>query len=498
MAADVRPIIEMKGINKIFPGVHALKDVDFTIYPGEVRGLVGENGAGKSTLMNVLGGVIPPNSGTIMFDGKKITIASTKKAEELGISFIHQELSLFSNMDIASNIYIHHMPKKYGLLNKKKLFADTKEILKVLQLDRRPSKQVGALKIGEQQLVEIGRSLAQKTRVLVLDEPTSSLTKPEVRILFSLIKSLKEKGVAVIFITHRLEEIYDVCDNITIMRDGAVIQTSKLSEIERSEIITKMIGTTIKEFYSQKFTNPGEELIAVNNICRKDKLSNVSFNVRRGEIVGIYGLMGSGRTEILRSIFGLDKIDSGQILVKGKPGNIKRPMDAIKKGIALVTEDRHLEGLVLGESVKYNIPLANLPSISINKFFVKKDKEAKIAEESVANLKIKTPTIKRVVRFLSGGNQQKVVIAKWLNTNPSLLIMDEPTRGIDVGAKHELYVIMEELVKQGVGILLVSSELPEMIGVCNRVIVLKEGEVKASLSDEEVNSENLLSAAMGV
>ncbi len=498
MAADVKPIIEMKGINKYFPGVHALKDVNFTLYPGEVRGLVGENGAGKSTLMNVLGGVFPPNNGTILFDGEKVNIDSTRKAEELGISFIHQELSLFCNMDIASNIYIHHMPKKGGFLDKKKLYHDTNEILKVLQLDRKPSKQVSALKIGEQQLVEIGRSLAQKTRVLVLDEPTSSLTKPEVRILFSLIKSLKEKGVAIVFISHRLEEIYDVCDNITIMRDGAEIKTSPLCDIERSEIVNKMIGTTLNEFYSQKYTNPGEELICLKNVCRKDKLNNVSFNVRRGEIVGIYGLMGSGRTEILRSIFGLDKIDSGEILVKGKPGNINKPMDAIKQGIAMVTEDRHLEGLVLGESVKYNISLANLPSISTNRFFVKKEKEVRIADQSVADLKIKTPTIKRVVRFLSGGNQQKVVIAKWLNTNPSLLIMDEPTRGIDVGAKHELYVIMEDLVKKGVGILLVSSELPEMIGVCNRVIVLKEGEVKASLSDQEVNSENLLSAAMGV
>ena len=498
MAADIRPIIEMKGINKYFPGVHALKDVNFTLYPGEVRGLVGENGAGKSTLMNVLGGVFPPNEGTILFDGEKVTIDSTGKAEALGISFIHQELSLFGNMDIASNIYIHHMPKKGGLLDKKKLYRDTNEILKMLQLDRKPSKQVSALKIGEQQLVEIGRSLAQKTRVLVLDEPTSSLTKPEVRILFSLIRSLKEKGVAVVFISHRLEEIYDVCDNITIMRDGTEIQTAALCDIERGEIVNKMIGTTLNEFYSQKYTDPGEELICLNNVCRKDKLSNVSFNVRRGEIVGIYGLMGSGRTEILRSIFGLDKIDAGEILVKGKPGNIKKPMDAIRHGIAMVTEDRHLEGLVLGESVKYNISLANLPSIATNRFFVKKEKETKIAEQCVTDLRIKTPTIKRVVRFLSGGNQQKVVIAKWLNTNPSLLIMDEPTRGIDVGAKHELYVIMEELVKKGVGILLVSSELPEMIGVCNRVIVLKEGEIKASLSDQEVNSENLLSAAMGV
>ncbi len=498
MAEEVRPIIEMKGINKYFPGVHALRDVDFTLYPGEVRGLVGENGAGKSTLMNVLGGVFPPNTGTILFDGQKVTIDSTSKAEELGISFIHQELSLFRNMDIASNIYIHHMPRKYGLLDKKRLYKDTSEILKVMQLDRKPSKQVGALKIGEQQLVEIGRSLAQKTRVLVLDEPTSSLTKPEVRILFSLIKSLKEKGVAVVFITHRLEEIYDVCDNITIMRDGQVVATSPLKDIDGGEIVNKMLGTTMNEFYVEKTRTAGEELIQLKNICRKDKLNNISFNVRRGEIVGIYGLMGSGRTEILRSIFGLDKVDSGEILLQGKQVSIKKPMDAIKSGIAMVTEDRHLEGLVLGESVKYNISLANLPSISTGRLFVKKEKEDKIAAKSVEDLKIKTPTIKRMVRFLSGGNQQKVVIAKWLNTNPSLLIMDEPTRGIDVGAKHELYVIMDELAKQGVGILLVSSELPEIIGVCNRVIVLKEGEIKASLDGGEVNSENLLSAAMGV
>ena len=488
----------MKGINKYFPGVHALQNVDFRLYPGEVRGLVGENGAGKSTLMNVLGGIFPPNSGTILFDGKEVTIENSQKAEQLGISFIHQELSLFRNMDIASNIYIHHLPKKNGLLDKKKLYKDTEEILKTLQLDRRPSKTLGALKIGEQQLVEIGRSLAQKTRVLVLDEPTSSLTKPEVRILFSLIKSLKEKGVAIIFITHRLEEIYDVCDNITIMRDGNVIQTSQLEKIERSEIVNKMIGTTLGEFYSHKERKLGDELLCIENLCRKDKLSDVSFKVHGGEIVGIYGLMGSGRTEILRSIFGLDKIDAGKFTFKGKPVAIKKPLDAINLGIAMVTEDRHLEGLVLGESVQYNITLANLRSITNNRVFIRREKETKIAEESVVSLKIKTPTIKRMVKFLSGGNQQKVVIAKWLNTDPSLLIMDEPTRGIDVGAKHELYTIMEDLVKKGVGILLVSSELPELIGVCDRVIVLKEGELKASFTLEEINSENLLSAAMGV
>ena len=494
---EKKPVLTMKAINKIFPGVHALKNVDFELFPGEVHGLVGENGAGKSTLMNVMGGVFSPTSGKIFLDNNEVSIETSRKAEELGISFVHQELSLFRNLDIATNLYVHHLPKKNGFLDKKRLFKDTGDILNSIKLAKRPQQLVGHLKIGEQQLVEIGRSLAQKTRILVLDEPTSSLTKPEIRVLFDLIKSLKSKGVAIVFITHRLDEIYDVCDKITIMRDGEKLLTSKLEDIERGEIISNMIGRQLHEFYEHETHVAGEVLLELKGVSRKDKLENISFEIRKGEIVGLYGLMGSGRTEIVRSIFGLDKIDSGEIFIEGRKKSIKKPLNAINNGVAMVSEDRHLEGLVLTESVKYNISLANLKSISKRKAFVDSKKEIEIANKNVKNLNIKTPTINRMVKFLSGGNQQKVVIAKWLNTSPKLLLMDEPTRGVDVGAKREIYKIIDSLVMSGVGIFLVSSELPELLGLCDRVLVIKEGRINANLEKLDITTEKLLSAAMG-
>jgi len=498
-AQAAQPVLELRGINKSFPGVRALKDVDFALYPGEVHGLVGENGAGKSTLMNVLGGVFPCDSGKIFLNGTQTVIDSTSKAEQLGISFVHQELSLFPNLDIASNLYIQNMPREGGFLDKRKLYADTERILAEIELSyRKPRTLVGDLRLGEQQLVEIGKALAQHTKILVLDEPTSSLTKTEIRVLIHLIQTLKKNGVAIVFISHRLDEIYEICDRITIMRDGARILTSPIREITRGEIVRNMIGREVSEMYTHMNRVPGEELLRVEHLSRKNVLGNIRFSIHRGEIVGLYGLMGSGRTEIMKSVFGLYHTDSCDIYVRGKKVEIKKPEDAIKEGIALVTEDRHHEGLVLNESVKFNYTLANLDAYRTSLGTFNQKKESQRVIDSIGKLNIKTPSAKRQVRYLSGGNQQKVVVAKWLETNPQIILLDEPTRGIDVGAKRELYKLMEGLLETGVGILMISSELPEVLSLCDHVLVLKEGSIVADIPNEELNSEHLLVAAMGV
>lgn len=488
----------MEKIDKTFPGVHALKEVDFDLKAGEVCGILGENGAGKSTLMNVLGGIYPCEKGRIWVDGKEVQIKTPKIAEELGISFIHQELSLFKEMDIATNIYIQQLPKKGPFLDKSKLFKDAKEILKRVGLEnRRPEQCVGELKIGEQQLVEIGRTLAQNTKILILDEPTSSLTNSEIEILFKIVRSLKEQGVSIIFITHRMDEIFEICDSVMVMRDGTRILKTDITKISRNDIITNMLGKSMDEQYEHQEHNQGELLLSVKKLTKKNKLNQVSFDVHRGKLIGLYGLLGSGRTEVLRSIFGLDKFDSGEIIYKGEKLDLKSPQDAIDHKIAMVTEDRHKEGLVLGRSVAFNLSLANLKEVK-GKLFVARKKEAEIADHRIGEMRIKTPSINREVQFLSGGNQQKVVIAKWLQIKPDLLLLDEPTRGVDIGAKREIYNIIDSLLAEGMGVIMVSSELPEIIGLCDEVVVLKEGSVSAIFTTpEEINSVHLLKAAMG-
>ena len=333
--------------------------------------------------------------------------------------------------------------------------------------------------------------------MLILDEPTSSLTNSEIKILFSIVRGLKERGVAVIFITHRMDEIFEICDTLMVMRDGERVLKSKIGDISRAEIITAMLGRNMQEQYHHDAYSIGRELLTVKGLCRKNKLSNISFSVHEGELLGIYGLLGSGRSELLRSIFGLDAFDSGQISLYGEPVHIGSPRAAIEKGIGMVTEDRHKEGLVLGRSVSFNLTLANLKAIK-GHVFVSPKKEAAIGERNIGELRIKTPSAKRMVQFLSGGNQQKVVVSKWLNTKPRLLLMDEPTRGIDIGAKREMYSIIESILREGVGIIMVSSELPELIGLCDHVIVLKEGRIAAEiLEPNEISSKRLLEAAMG-
>ncbi|MBR0397416.1 MAG: sugar ABC transporter ATP-binding protein [Eubacterium sp.] len=475
-----------------------MQNVDFSLEKGEVCAILGENGAGKSTLMNILGGIYQMNAGKIQIEGKEVTMRNAHDAEMQGIAFIHQELSLFPQMDIASNIFIQELPKKGTLLNSRKLNKDTEEILKHVRLShRKPNELVGDLKIGEQQLVEIGRTLIRGIKVLILDEPTSSLSSAEISTLFDIVRELKAQGTAIVFITHHMDEIYEICDTLMIMRDGKRITKCGVRDISRAEVVNMMLGRTAEEQYSHPGRTYGKEVLAVKGLTRQGKLKNIHFNVRAGEMVGLYGLLGSGRTEVLRSIFGLDKFQSGEIIYMGDPVRIRNPKEAISKGIAMVTEDRHKEGLVLEESVRFNMTLANLKAIQAGAF-INRNKEKGLSEKGVEALRIKTPSVKRTVKFLSGGNQQKVVLAKWLNTNPKLILLDEPTRGIDVGAKQEIYGIVENLLSKGVAVIMVSSEVPELLGVCDRVVVLRNGEQVCELvNDDKLQPGTLLEAAMG-
>ena len=492
------PLLSMRGIHKRFPGVHALKGVDFDLEAGEVCGILGENGAGKSTLMNVLGGVYPCEEGEIRINGEVVHIKDTKTAERYGISFIHQELSLFRNLDIATNIYVQNMPSSAGLLDRRRMSGDAKEILKRVGLEHcHPRQKVSELKIGEQQLVEIGRTLAHDTKILILDEPTSSLTKQEITILFDIVRRLKAEGVAIVFITHRMDEIYEICDSVMVMRDGEKILKAGINDISRTDVIRNMLGRDVEEQYAHAEHHKGELLLEVKDLSTADKLEGVSFEVHRGELVSLYGLLGSGRTEVLRCIFGLDPYSGGEFVFKGEKYHPQAPRDAINKKIAMVTEDRHKEGLVLIHSVGSNIVTASLDKIR-GAFGIDSRKEREICRKHIADLNIKTPSAAQLAKNLSGGNQQKVVLAKWLEIGPDLLLLDEPTRGIDIGAKREIYTIIDRLLEQGMGVIMVSSELPEVLSLSDRVVVLKEGKMSADFRDSnEITNVNLLKAAMG-
>lgn len=494
--ADV--LLEMKGVDKRFFGVHALKNVDFSLNSGEVIGLIGENGAGKSTLMKVLGGVYQADEGEIWLDGKKIEVKQPSDATDLGISFIHQELSLFPDLDIATNIFIQHIPSKGSFVKNKELREKTRKILDEIGLGYcKPEQRLGTLQIGERQLVEIGRCLAMDTKILVLDEPTSSLTNKEVKILFDLIKRMRAKGVSVIFISHRLDELFEICDRITVMRDGEHVATVNAADVTPKELIHMVIGRDLNEMFEAENTSFGEERLRVENLVHSTRFRNISFSVHAGEIVGLYGLLGSGRSETARSIFGLEKFKSGNIYVDGKKTKISSPTVAINNGIGFVSEDRRLEGLVLDHSVRNNLSIVNLKSLSRLFDYLDRKREDRMCSKNVSDFRIATDRLTKAVKYLSGGNQQKVVIAKWLNINPKILILDEPTRGVDVGAKKEIYSILSELTKQGIAVLVISSELNEVMGLCDRVLVLRKGELVDEISKADFTKERLLSASMG-
>ncbi len=491
-------LLEMKGIHKSFPGVKVLEDVQFSLQSGELHALMGENGAGKSTLMKILGGIYTKDSGEILVEGVKQEIDSTKAATALGISIIHQELNLISYLSVMENMFLGR-EFTYGqsrFVNWRKMREEAEKYLSMLNIGIDPGTLVEELSVGQQQMIEIAKALSTNARILVLDEPTAALTDREIAALFEVIASLKKKGVGMIYISHRMEEIFQISDRITVLRDGKYIGTKQTSETNMDELVRMMVGRDIKDRFPKIQIPIGNERIRVEGLSTKSKLKNISFHVRSGEILGIAGLMGAGRTELAKALFGVDPVDQGRIYVDGKETTIRQPIDAIQAGIAFVTEDRKQEGLILSLSIRENLSLPNLGKLS-SAGFMNKAREKQLSEATIDKLQIKTPHQEQPVGSLSGGNQQKVVIGKWLATEPKILILDEPTRGVDIGAKKEIYDLMNQLAAQGVAIIMISSELPEVLGMSDRILVMHEGRLTAEFTKAEATQENIMHAATG-
>ncbi len=491
-------ILKMCNIHKTFPGVYALRNIDFDLRYGEVHALLGENGAGKSTLIKVLAGIYSVDKGQIFIKGKECKIGSVKASQSYGISVIHQELNLIPHMTVAENIFLGREPTqgKTRFVNFKKLNDTAQDLLNSLSLAIKATDKICSLSVAQQQMVEIAKALSVDAEIIIMDEPTSSLTDKEVEMLFTTINNLRRKNISIIYISHRMEELFQITDRITVMRDGQYIGTKVTKETTKDELIAMMVGRELKDLYIKTKHPIGETVLEVKNLERKNVLHNINLSLRKGEILGVSGLVGAGRTELVRAIFGIDSFDSGEITLEGKSLNIKSPLDAVDNGIVLVPENRKEQGLVLLRSVGYNITLTVLKKF-INRIKVNKKLEESIVEDYIERLSIKTPSKEQRAGNLSGGNQQKIVIAKWLATNPKVLILDEPTRGVDVGAKSEIYSIMNTLAKQGVGIIMVSSELPEVINMSDRVLVMCNGEIGGVLEKEEIDQEIIMHYATG-
>lgn len=487
-------LFSMKDINKSFGPVKVLKNVQLEVEKGEIHALMGENGAGKSTLMNILGGVIQKDSGEILFGNQMIENHSPQIAKDLGIGFVHQEFNLAESLTVAENIYMGRLPyknEKLGIVDYKKLHDNTEYYLNMLGVNIKPTDVVYKLSTASKQMIEIAKALSLNAKVIIFDEPTTSLSDKDVEVLFIIINALKQKGISSVYISHRMEEIHQLCDRITILRDGQYISTDNVKDLTDQEIIKKLVGRNLDNLYPERNVEVGEIALEVKNLSdTKGAVKNVSFNVRKGEVVGFAGLVGSGRTELMRLVFGADPVESGEIFVKGQKVNIKSPVEAINNGICLLTEDRKNQGVALGLSIKENINMTALKSNIINHKEVKKK-----VDELVENLQIKISSVDKPVSSLSGGNQQKVVLAKWLNTSNDIYIFDEPTKGIDIGAKSEIYAIINQLVADGKAVIIVSSEIPELLGTVDRTYVLNEGRLTGELSIEESTQEKIMELA---
>jgi len=507
--ATQETVLEMKGIVKRFPGVIALKNVTFSASRGEVHGLVGENGAGKSTLMKVLSGVhpYPTYEGELHIKGDHVRFAGTREAEEKGVAIIHQELNLIPELTVAENIFLGREPVKPPLafVDRKKMAAESRKLLGEFKLEVEPGTPVKDLTVGKMQMVEIAKALSVNTDILVLDEPTSALTEKEINSLFKIIRGLKERGVTMIYISHKLEEVFEICDRVTVLRDGETVKTLPIGELNRDLLVSLMVGRELTNLYPPRESDTGDEAIRVKDFCVDHPflpgeriVRNVSFSARRGEILGFAGLMGSGRSEVVTALFGsFPASTEGEVYIDNSKVKLVNPRKAIRDGVGLVTEDRKRFGLVLSMSVGENISLACLPSVSPYQW-VNRKKENAVIEKYIRELNVKTSGKNVIVNTLSGGNQQKVVISKWLATSPKILILDEPTRGVDVGARFEIYQIMNELVSRGVCIIMISSDLPEVIGMSDRIIVMHEGEITGEFTDkEEFSQEEIMACATG-
>ncbi|KAA5930257.1 sugar ABC transporter ATP-binding protein [Pantoea sp. Bo_2] len=487
--------LEAEGISKFFPGVKALDNVSLRVRPGTVHALMGENGAGKSTLMKCLIGMYRPDKGTIKIKGEPVQFQDTMDALRSGISMIHQELNLVPFMTVAENIWLGREPMKFGLVDHARLNQKTQELLNRLNIRLKADRMVGELSIASQQMVEIAKAVSWDSDIVIMDEPTSALTETEVAHLFTIIRDLREQGKAIIYISHKMDEIFNITDEVSIFRDGSWIASDQTAKYTRQSLITQMVGRELTQLFPKFNSAIGEEVLTVCNLTCKDRFTDVSFSVRRGEILGVAGLVGAGRSEVMESLFGMESFDSGEILIDGVPVTIDSPSTAIEKGMAFLTEDRKKSGLFLVLSVMENMSIVNMPEYSGKSGFVSHVKMAQDCMEQIRRLNIKTPTMDQIINNLSGGNQQKVLIARWLLAQPKILILDEPTRGIDVGAKAEIYRLISELANRGVAIIMVSSELPEILGMSDRVMVMHGGRITGILNKEEADQETILSLA---
>ena len=497
MTEERVPLIELKNITKIFPGVKALSEVCFTLYPGEVHALCGENGAGKSTLIKVMTGAHQADGGEYFIDGKPVHISSTQEGIALGVSCVYQELSIAPQLDVAKNLYIGNLPMKGKFIDHKKLYHDAAEILEQLGMSISPKTIAGDLSVGQQQMIEIGRALTRNARCIIMDEPTSSLSEAETETLFKIINILqKERGIAIIYISHKLDEVMQLSDRITVIRDGQNVVTMNTADATQESLITNMLGRALDTMYDKQDIPFGDTVLEVKNLTSPGVFEDISFDVRAGETVGFFGLVGAGRSEIMRAIFGVDKYTDGSVTICGKPLKAGSPSAAIEAGIGFCTEDRKKEGLMLRLSILLNMTLVKLPDIS-RAGVIDRKRQKELGDHYVDAISIKTPSLAQLAGNLSGGNQQKVVVAKWLMMDPKLLIVDEPTRGIDVGSKAEIYSLLTELAKQGVAVIVVSSEIEEILGTCDRVITICEGKKTADYQVDGLEPETVLAAALG-
>jgi len=483
-------------IKKSFGGVEALKSVDFKVKRGEVHALVGENGAGKSTLMKILSGVYQKDSGTVRINGKEVEITDPHKSRELGIGIIYQELVLAPHLTVAENIFIGDMGDKWGLINYKNLYRKADELIKEIGFDFSSKTLVGELSVAYQQVVEIAKALSREADILVLDEPTAVLAPKEVEKLFDILVNLKKRGVSIIYISHRLEEVFKISDTITVLKDGCSINTYSTQNVTKDLIIRDMIGRKLEGLFPGRPRSEGEELLRVENLCMGRKVRNVSFSLKAGEVLGIAGLVGSGRTELARALFGADRKESGRIYLQGKEINISSPEDAVRYGIGFVPESRKEQGIMLGLPISQNITLPKIKEVVYALGIINMKKEKDNSYRLMNDLNIKADSPETHVMALSGGNQQKVVLAKWFNADCKVMILDEPTRGVDVGAKYEIYTFINELSKKGIGVIMISSEMAEIIGMCDRTIVMRDGRIQGELGRDELSEEKIMTLAI--
>jgi ABC-type sugar transport system ATPase subunit len=493
----MQPILELEHISKKFPGVQALTDARFDMRPGEVHALLGENGAGKSTMIKIISGVHKPDTGDIRLDGQRVSFNNPREAQAKGIATIYQELSLYPELSVAENIFMGHAPRAmFGAVDWRTMKRRAAEILDSLQItDLDVEAKVGGLTVGKRQRVEIAKALSLNARILIMDEPTAALTEADVQRLFGIVRLLRERNVGITYISHRLEEVFVLADRVTVLRDGQYVGTDDVKNVTQDKLISMMVGRTIENLFPKLPTEIGKPVLEVRNLWRKPLCRGVSMTLRAGEIVGLAGLVGSGRSEFAQTVFGFTPAQDGEIILDGKPQKIRNPGEAMSKGIAYVPEDRGTQGLVRQMRIRENVSLAVLRSVSRGGFIDDK-LEREMSQHAIRQLGIRAFSGEQVVNKLSGGNQQKVVVAKWLASKPKVLIMDEPTRGVDVGAKSEIHRLISELAQQGLAILMISSELPEVLGMSDRVLVMREGRIVAEFERKDATQENVVAAMM--